>query len=115
MRILFQILNHDNPMRLSVALSAATAAKQAGHEVLLFLAADGAYVADPDTYHLGPKVAGLPSAKELAQALRDQNVPFYVSQSCAEFRDIKAHANVVHVTFEQLAHEMANCDHVVTY
>ena len=116
MRILIQLYSLKPQTRLAIACSTALAAVKQGHDVSFFLASEGVYVGDPDTYvRSSSQLGGLADPHETLSELRARGVIFYADEACARFCNIAPSDNVTMASFDQLAAELVNYDHVLTF
>lgn len=89
MRFLIHVVSAgDSPTRTALGLLVAKSALDEGHEVDVFLAGDGAGLANPEVA-AGIDGLGTGNAGEWLTYLRDRAVPIYVSAMSAQARGIE--------------------------
>lgn len=106
----------ENPTRAALALLVAKTAAEEGHEIQLFLAGDAVHLARAETAEATQGV-GTGSVREHWAALREADVPIYLSGMSSKARGITAGTaeGVELVPPQKLVELAAEADSTLTY
>ena len=96
----------DDPTRASLAMIAAKAAREQGHDVLIWLQGEAATLANPRVY---PSVRGvnIPPLEEVMAALLAAGVPIWVCEACARGRGMDEQMLVSTAAFRSMGQFVA--------
>ena len=96
----------DDPTRATLGMVAAKAAREQGHDVLVWLQGEAAIVANRNVY---PNLRGInmPPMKDVMDALVEAQVPIWVCEACGKGRGVSPELMVPTARFKNMGEYVA--------